>query len=559
MNVEPLTLGPTWQRDPDHPSGWLFPKLSLGWALIAWQDGMLQHPSKRPWRYTREQLRWFIHWYALTDDLTFVDREGVLQRLKGWGKDPVGATVCAGEFIGPCRPDPSGRTVKDPWGNEHPAGISHPAAWVQTCAVSKDQTRNTMRLFPSLFTAKAKELYQLDIGKEVIYAFKGERTLEAVTSSPRTLEGARSTFVLKNETEHWIEANEGHEMEDVIERNTVKAPDGSARALAICNAYEPSEDSVAQRTREAYDKAEAGGVGTIGLMYDSVEAPPDAPLTIEDAPAVVAAIRGDSVWLSVPGIVKSIADIRNPPSRSRRWWYNQITAVEDAVWSPQEWDAAAETFEPQPGDIITLGFDGSITDDDSALIASHVERDFLWPLGIWSPPKDGEIDRRKIDRAVRAAFEMYDVVGFYSDVSPWESYVDKWAEDFGDDLLVRAKARHAVGWDMRGRLQEFTRAFEGFTAAIVESSEKATEALRVGAEPGDRLTHDGSRRLRVHALNARRAANKWGFSVRKEHRESDKKIDAVPAATLARQARLDYLSLPRSRRRKTRSGRVWGA
>ncbi|MBQ1164301.1 hypothetical protein KBZ21_40620, partial [Streptomyces sp. A73] len=30
-----------------------------------------------------------------------------------------------------------------------PLGVQHPAAWVQIAAVSQDQTRNTMTLFPS--------------------------------------------------------------------------------------------------------------------------------------------------------------------------------------------------------------------------------------------------------------------------------------------------------------------------------------------------------------------------------------------------------------------------
>jgi hypothetical protein len=45
---------------------------------------------------------------------------------------------------------------------------------------------------------------------------------------------------------------------------------------------------------------------------------------------VVEAIRGDATWLSTKRIVKSILNPANSASESRRKWYNQITATEDA-------------------------------------------------------------------------------------------------------------------------------------------------------------------------------------------------------------------------------------
>lgn len=112
---------------------------------------------------------------------------------------------------------------------------------------------------------------------------------------------------------------------------------------------------------------------------------------------------------------------------------------------------------------------------------------------------------------------------------------------------------------MRSRTQQFTVACERMNAAIVESAARATLAKKNQTDPGSRLTHCGSSRFRIHALNARRAPNRWGISVRKEHRESSRKIDAVPAAVLARLARMDYMALPESRRKRKgqRSGVVW--
>jgi len=530
---EPVRVGPTWQAVDGH---WLLPEATIGWDVLGWCGTELQYRRGEPWRFTLEQARFLLWWYAVDESGRWVFRDGVLQRLKGWGKDPLVACLSYVEALGPCR-------VAYMVGDD-PVATDCPTAWVQLPAVSLEQTKNTMRLMPGLLTPEARAFYGVQVGKELIHACGDERLIQAVTSSPTTLEGARSSAVFPNETQHWLANNDGHEMAAVIDRNAAKSADGAARRLAITNAFEPGEDSVAQHDREAYEAALAGRVVDQAMLYDSLEAAPEAPLTAEAAPEVVRSIRGDSVWLDVDRIVASILDPRNPPSRSRRFWYNQITATEDAWVTPQEWDALALDLLVPDRELITLGFDGSTTDDHSALIGCVVDSGHLFELGVWVPPKDGEVDRVAIDGTVRQTFDRFDVVGFYSDLHPWESYVDQWAEEFGPDLLAKASPRHAVAWDMRGRSKEAAAGVESLHAAIVDGT----------------VSHCGSERMRQHFHNARRAPNRWGVTVRKEHRESSRKIDSVPAAMLARLARQDYLALPESRRRRKRTGGwAWGA
>lgn len=539
--VDPVRIGPTWQPGPGGPGRkWHLPERTLGWHAAQWVADWLQHEDETPWSYTPEQLRFVLWWYAVDERGRFLYRDGVLQRLKGWGKDPLGATLCAVEFVGPCRVDPSGATVSDPWGNEHPAGVPHPQAWVQTVAVSLTQTRNTMLLFPAYFTKKAVAEYGIDMGKEIIYAHHGRQQIQAVTSSARAMEGNRPTFVLRNETHHWREVNEGYAMDRVIARNLGKAKDGQARALSITNAYEPGEESVAQLAREAYEKVVAGRVVDSGMLYDSLEAPPEAKLKPEDAPDVIRAVRGDASWLDTERIVNEILDPRNPPSQSRRFYYNQIVAAEDAWCTPQEWDALADrTVRVAEGEAVALGFDGSLTDDHSALMACRVSDGYTFTLGVWDPAKtNNEAPRGAIDRAVRAAFEYFDVVAFYSDLHPWESYVDAWALELGADLCVAASPRHRIAWDMRSRQKEFT--VEGAERTLNEITEQA-------------FHHDGDARVRQHVHNARRRPNAWGVSFGKEHRESARKVDALAALILARMARRAYLALPERKQRRKRS------
>lgn len=562
--VKPFTIGPTWKRGPD--GRFLLPEYTLGWHCLAWTATYLQHYAGKPWRYTPEQARLTLWWYAL-DPVTnrFLWRDGVVQRLKGWGKDPLIATWSAFEFVGPCR---FGEVADE--GNEwgvpagQPLGQQHPAAWVQIAAVSQDQTRNTMTLFPSILSKRAIEEYRIDLGKEIIYADKGRARIEAVTSSPRALEGGRPTAVNLGETHHWVEANQGHEMAAVIERNATKSADGQSRTLANTNAYEPGEDSVAERTREAFEAAEAGRAVDTGLFYDSLEAPAEAKLTEEWIVPTLKAVRGDSVWLDIDRLKASILDVRNPPSRSRRFWFNQIVAAEDAFLAPYEWDACRdETKALGTGDELVLFFDGSKSDDATGLTACRMSDGFVTALGVWQRPANWPQDvpwrvpREEVDGTVDQIFADYRPIAFFADPGAghddadgeryWDGYIDAWAQRYGKRLKLKAVTggvnRHAVLWDMRDRRrqQAFTEAVDRFYRDVLERQ----------------LTHDGHRVLRQHVANARRRTNQWGYTIGKEHRESARKVDLAVCAIGARMLRRMMLnSTAWAKRGRPGKGRV---
>src|SRR5690606_40340496 len=69
--------------------------------------------------------------------------------------------------------------------------------------------------------------------------------------------------------------NDGHDMAKAVARNLAKSRDGSARMLEITNAHEPGEDSVAERNWDAWQDISTGRSRATGVLYDSLEAPPD--------------------------------------------------------------------------------------------------------------------------------------------------------------------------------------------------------------------------------------------------------------------------------------------
>lgn len=371
--------------------------------------------------------------------------------------------------------------------------------------------------------------FGLEVLKENVFA--GTGSIEAVTSSPRALEGGRTTFSLVNEAQHWVSSNDGHEMAEVIARNATKSRDASARVLAISNAFNPGEESVAERDWEAFQAVQQGRSRAKPMLYDSIEAPPDTDLAgAESLKAGIRAARGDSHWLDEERILEAIWDTRTAPSLSRRYYLNQIAAAEDAWVAPHEWDACRigdDAAPLAPHDAITLGFDGSRTDDSTALVACRVEDGLLTLLDVWEKPlinDDWEVPRHEVDAAVYRAFDTYDVQAFYADVHPWETYIDQWDLQHAEALKIAASKGNAIAFDMRTRAKDFTYGAEKFLQAVIDGE----------------VIHDGNPTLQKHAHNARRKPNRFGISFGKEHRESAKKVDALAAAVLSFIAR-DHL------------------
>ncbi|WJN62785.1 terminase large subunit [Streptomyces phage phiScoe2] len=530
--LEPTFLGPTWLTKDD--GSWKLPEKTLGWQIAGWCAEYLKAENGGPWKFTREQLRFVLWWYAVDETGRFIYRKGVLQRLKGWGKDPLLAVMCLVEFVGPSR--------FSHWdANGDPVGVPHPQAWVQIAAVSRDQTRNTMTLMPSLMSDHFINTYGIKAGAELIRANGGRQRLEAVTSSFRALEGGRSTFVVLNETHHWVKGNNGDKMYETIDGNATKK---DSRYLAITNAYLPGEDSVAERMREAFEKIREGRALDIGFLYDSIEAHPKTPLSPDALRIVLPKIRGDAIWLKVETIIQSVLDTTLSASRSRRMWLNQIVAEEDALYGPAEWDVLRDESKTlRPGDEIVLGFDGGKTDDATALVALRIEDMCAFVLGIWEKPDGPQGDgwivpRASVDSAVHDAFGTFAVQGFFADVALWESYISEWDDTYGEGLAVKSPlGKDSIGWDMRSSLKTSTMAHERLMRSVFDK----------------KLTHDGDLTLRRHALNARRATNNYGVSFRKESKDSPRKVDAYAALLLAHEALMELRA--RGKKIKKRTGR----
>lgn len=493
---------------------------SLGWDIYDWIVDNLVVPdgpdTGQPLVLTDEQLDLLVRFYRV-DPKTgeAVYRRAAVTRPKGWGKSPFLAALALAEACGPVR--------FARWEDGEPKGEPPPTPWVQIAAVSEDQTDNTYRALLGMVAEGAPVVanHGLDVGITRIN-IPGGGLIEPVTSASGTREGQRVTFAVLDETHLWLVNNQGHKLAATIRRNVGKM-DG--RSFESTNAWVPGEQSVAELT------AQAAEAGQRGVLFDRRE--PTGHISLRNKAELRRGVReayGDAAgrWVNVERILEEIADPATTEDDARRFYLNQIVTLASQAFVPEEWAAQARPGVVIPNkELIVLGFDGSRFHDATALVATHVDTGFQWPLGIWEVPPnepDYEIPEPEVEAVVEQAFDTYDVWRLYGDPPYWETAEDRWAGRWGEKRVVK--------W-YTNRVTQMCMAVAAYSSAI---------------RSGD-LTHDGDSVFARHIANARKRETNvrddtgrklWGL--RKEHPSSPLKIDGAVAGCISWEARRDAIA-----------------
>jgi hypothetical protein len=322
--------------------------------------------------------------------------------------------------------------------------------------------------------------------------------------------------------------------------------------------FAPDQDSMAQKT---YEQAELLKEGRLRpgarwrLMYDHRWGEVRDPGNIHELRQGLTEAYGDAMaWMDLDGMVDEFYDVRNEIADSRRYFLNARTSSADAWIKEHEWVACKRPASRplQPGDFVALGFDGSRRDDASALVAVRIYRGDLAGaeadmhielLECWEKPDDAGddwvVDREAVDAAVSKAMHSYKVAGFYCDPAGWQDYVDRWTNEWGEDMVVRASAKAPMEW-WTNRDRPMVAALERFKEAILDQV--------VGFTPAEDRAADSPEARRIltltrHVLNAKaKVRGRVGLVIEKEHHKSKKKIDAAMAAALALECAFDALA-----------------
>ena len=525
------TLAPT-ERTDTLPK-WDGRTPTLGFEAIKWMFDNLVHTNGeragKPFKVTPRQALFLLAFYQVDTGGKFSYSSAVRRLAKGSGKSPFAAAHALFELLGPCRFDRF--DVSAPGGV---VGKPVHLPRVQIAATAESQTKNTMihvRIMASKHSKLARK-YKLYVGKTKVETPNGG-VLEQISSSMGSAEGAEVSFAICDETEHWLPARNGDELKDTIDRNTGKVTGG--RWVETCNSWQPGQESVAEHTFNSWALEQEGrSLSDKHILYDAVVAPPTTVLHDEPHEGEVGLtealkhVYDDCFWVDIYSIRDRILRPNTNPSISRRFFLNQPVTKTGSWVAPHQWANLANPDRVvEEGEDIVMFFDGSKSNDCSALVGCCMEDGHIFTIGVWEPEDqpDGTrlIDYNAIDQAVRMARDTYHVVAFWADVREFESYVNtSWPYLFEHDGLYPAKKggqlSNLIAWDMRSRRYDFAKACE-----------TAYSEIEQGA-----FTHDSNSALSQHVANAVVSDKQGRVSIKKESPKSSRKIDAAVCMVGAR-------------------------
>lgn len=535
--------------------------LSLGWLLLAWMEFFCVHGpgdvQGEPVRHGDEISGFIVDCYTFDISGRRLYDSAFLSRPKGCDKSGLGGRVGITEALGPCRFldwAEGGEVYTDPWGlgfkyeyqPGEPMGRPVKVPYIRCLATEEGQTGLVYdTIYFNLTDGPLSQVPGLNAGlTRVLLPGGGEITPSTASSASK--DGGKETFVIFDET-HLYNTPDLRRMYGTVTRNLRKRKKiAGTWYLETTTMFAPGEESVAEGTYRLSEQIEAGKTKRERLLVDHRWGVCEKPENETELRAGIIEAYGDAMeWNDVDGLVDEFYDPRSHIVDSRRYFLNAETETSDAWIAAREWDPCANPMAIlADGETVTLGFDGSTSEDATALVVCRVEDGYLELFACEEKPPDAgktwQVDQEAIDAKVKQAFDKFEVVGFYADPPHWQDYVDAWTAEFSGGLQIQATQAHPVEW------------WTNRPTAMVNALNRFYEAVKT-----KRLVHDGSTIFRRHVLNARRRTTRAGITISKDYPSSPRKIDAAMAAVLAYEARADAVAAGvLTRLRKPRSKRL---
>lgn len=501
---------------------------TLGYIVVEWIEANCCHGpgdlQGQPARFDAEMIRFVLDAYRI-DPVTGrrVYDESVLSRPKGRAKTELAGWLVVAEAFGPVR--------FDYWGDDGlPVAKQVTSPLIKCLATEESQATAAFSVVayiagdwgvehhPEVFGGVSGiRVYQ---SASALYLPHGGE-IRACTAGAASKDGGKETFVVADES-HLYVLRELRNMYATVRRNLGKRKLAEPWLLQTTTAYRPGEQSIAEDTLTAWRKGEL----STSVHVDHREA--KGRIDIADRVHTLAQLRqvygAAADWMDLDRLYREMTDPRSCPddATAARYFLNRAVSTHDAWIAKDVHERQTKVDVVSMGEAICLGFDGSLNDDTTVLRGCRMSDGFLFKIGAWSKPAGAagigwEVPRSDVLATIREAFERYDVVRAYCDPHEWRSDIDTLAEQFGDQRVV--------SWETRRETQ--------MSAAL----DRLLADLKMG-----NVWHDADPLAAEHYGNAfvrRRGSLRL---VRKEHPNSDRKIDSVVGDALAYEARADALA-----------------
>jgi hypothetical protein len=537
---------------------------SLGPQLASWMETFLVHGpgDVRGHQYALdpEKRKVLFGLYALQQDGRRRFKRGAVSVRKGWAKTEMAAAITAGELhpLAPVRfshwAEPGeyveytigGTTWTYVYRPGEPVGVGVGDPYIPMVAYTEEQSEELAYGALMVMLGEGPLAEDFDLGLERILVLdEGGRPrgkAVALATSPNARDGARTTFQVFDETHRLVLPNVKKAHQTMM-NNLPKRRAADAWSLEITTSYEPGELSVAEGTMEYARLVRQGKVPDSRLFFYHRQASDDHDLATTEGlrNAVLEACGDTAAWTDVDGIVELALDPQTDRSYWERVWLNKPVTASSQLFPMTVIDGLAHPgWRPARGSLITVGFDGAMTRDSTALVGTDIATGRQFLLALWEcplnargePDPDWKVPEDEVDQAVAQTFQLFNVWRMYCDPYYWNEYVAKWV---GMYTVKRGKDRgkpSVFPWPTN-TLRKMALSIKAYVHAMLHGE----------------WSYDGDPKFRAHLANARKRdislldEDDQPLSVmRKERPDSLFKIDAAMAGCLSWEAYRDAMA-----------------
>lgn len=442
------------------------------------------------------------------------------------GKGPWAATIVGAEAVGPVvfdgfaaegdAYDCADHGCRCGWGYEYdvgePKGRPWPTPLIQLLATSEDQTDNVYR--PLQAMVRGGPLGErMKVGEQFI-RLPNDGRIDVVTSSATSRLGNPITFALMDETGVYTKQNKMIGVSETMRRGLAGM---GGRAVETTNAWDPTEDSTAQRTAEA----------RVEDIFRFHRLPPAkwSYKNKAERRRIHAFVYKGSDHVDLDAIEAEAAELlEKDPEQAERFFGNRLvqgagTWLEDGLW-----DGAEKRQDVAAGTAVCAGFDGSEVDDWTAIRLETLDGFQFTPTygpdsrpTIWNPSAwGGRVPRGEVHAAWDEIVRRYQLVRAYCDPPGWQSEIESWALEHGETVFLEFATYRTV--------------------QMYAALERTVTDLTTGG-----LAHDGCEVTRLHVGNARKVAKPSDRYLLGKPSQPQK-IDVAMSSVLAHEAARDAVA-----------------
>jgi hypothetical protein len=207
------------------------------------------------------------------------------------------------------------------------------------------------------------------------------------------------------------------------------------------------------------------------------------------------------------------------PAQGERFYGNRVVAGVGTYMPPDPWGARVDVTAVPAKTQIVVGFDGSDVDDWTGFRCQTKDGyQFTPQFGpgrpmAWNPAEHGgQVPRAEVDAAMDLIMSTWNVARAYCDPPYWESDIDRWAEKYGEKVVI--------GW---------------YTRRVTQMHAAAERLLTDVMKLDSHLKHDGCEITQKHITAAVKSPRVQGRYVLAKPGDG-RKIDMAIPSILANEA-----------------------